>query len=247
MGQKTHPRGFRLGITKGWDANWYAGRHMAPLVILDQQIREYVEKNYRRAYISRIYIARTMQRTKIRIFVSRPGILIGRGGEAIEALTLNLKKLIRQFNRTHDYLLKQPLSEDIDILVHEVENPDTDAQIIALNIAEQLESRVSHRRAMKMAIMYAMRGGTIEGIKIRCNGRLGGSDMARSEEYKEGRISLQTLRADVDVGVATAYTIYGTIGVRVLISRGEVYGKVDLFPTWEERSRRGPREKGKKR
>jgi small subunit ribosomal protein S3 len=245
MGQKTHPIGFRLGITKGWESNWYARRYLAPYLILDQLFRQHIEKEYPKAQISRILINRTsLQKTHVIIYCARPGVIIGRDGENIKRLTADLSRIVRRFNRDYEYLLArgriwvgekvEPLPDDkIEVSLMEVRRPELDAVIVAKNIAAQLEARVSHRRAMKQAIAQAMRAGA-EGIKIRCNGRLGGADMSRSEEYREGRISLQTLRADVDYGFAEAHTIYGVIGVKVWISRGEVYGKVDLFPWMSE-------------
>ncbi len=270
MGQKTHPIGFRVGITKGWESNWYARRYLAPYLILDQLFRSHIEKEYPKAQISRIVINRTsLQKTHVMIYCARPGIIIGRDGENIKRLTADLSRIVRRFNKDYEYLLAkggiqpgrsiEPLADDkIEVSLMEVRRPELDAVIMAKNIAAQLEARVSHRRAMKQAIAQAMRAGA-EGVKIRCNGRLGGSDMSRSEEYREGRISLQTLRADVDYGFAEAHTIYGVIGVKVWLSRGEVYGKVDLFPWMSESTaqapvrgagraeRRGGREKSKRR
>lgn len=245
MGQKTHPLGFRLGISKGWLSNWYAGRYLAPYLVLDQLFRAHIERNYPKAQISRILINRTfLQKTHVIIYCARPGIVIGRDGENIRRLTQELGRIVRRFNKDYDYLLRRGVyvpdkkvelpSDKIEVSLMEVLHPELDAAIVAKNIAAQLEARISHRRVMKQAIAQAMRAGA-EGIKIRCNGRLGGSDMSRSEEYREGRISLQTLRADVDYAVATAHTIYGSIGVKVWIFKGEMYGKVDLFP-WLDQS-----------
>ncbi len=269
MGQKTHPVGFRVGITKGWTSNWYARRHLAPYIILDELFRAYIEKTYPKAQIARILINRTsLQKTHVMIYCARPGVIIGRDGENIKHLTAALNKIVRRFNKDYEYLLAKgrlPIGEEvptlsgdkIEISLMEVRRPEVDATIVAKNIASQLEARISHRRAMKQAMAQAIRSGA-EGIKIRCNGRLGGSDMSRSEEYREGRISLQTLRADVDYGFAEAQTIYGVIGIKVWISRGEVYGKVDLFPWMSEsptppsgrggrsEGRRGGREKSKR-
>lgn len=241
MGQKTHPIGFRLGITKGWYSNWYAGRRMAPYIILDQLFREHIEKNYAKAQISRIYINRTsLQATHVIIHAARPGVLIGRDGSNIKRLQQELARIVRRFNKDYRHLLlgkraelggqAEELSADhIDVSLKEVAQPEADAVIVAKTIAEQLEARMSHRRVMKAAIAQAMRAG-VQGIKIRCTGRLGGSDMSRSEEYKEGHIALQTLRSDIDYATATAHTIYGAIGVKVWILKGTLYGKVDLFP-----------------
>ncbi len=245
MGQKTHPIGFRLGITKGWYSNWYAGRKMAPYLVLDQLIREYIEKEYPRAQIARVVINRTsLQNTHVTIHAARPGILIGRDGSNIKRLQQDLKRLVRRFQQDFHHLVSDykaqegeaPSAEnvgDIDISTREVATPELDAVLVAKNIAEQLEARMSHRRVMKSAIAQAMRAGA-QGIKVRCTGRLGGSDMSRSEEYREGHIALQTLRSDIDYAAATAHTIYGAIGVKVWILRGTLYGKVDLFPWLSE-------------
>ncbi|GIV22982.1 MAG: 30S ribosomal protein S3 [Bacteroidia bacterium] len=250
MGQKTHPIGFRLGITKGWLSNWYAGRRMAPYILLDELFRQHIEKEYPKAQISRILINRTsLQATHIIIYAARPGILIGKDGGNIKRLQQDLLRIVRRFNKEYQNLLlgkraelgkapeEVPLNA-IDISLREVLRPELDARLVAKNIAEQLEARISHRRAMKSAMAQAMRAGA-EGIKIRCTGRLGGSDMSRSEEYKEGHIALQTLRSDIDYATATAHTIYGAIGVKVWILKGTLYGKVDLFPWMSEEVKSG--------
>lgn len=245
MGQKTHPIGFRLGITKGWYSNWYAGRKMAPYLILDQLFREHIEREYPKAQISRIYINRTsLQATHVIIHAARPGVLIGRDGSNIKKLQKDLARIVRRFNKDYKYLLLgrraetggQPeylATDNIDVSLREVNQPEADAVIVAKTIAEQLQARMSHRRVMKSAIAQAMRAG-VQGIKVRCTGRLGGSDMSRSEEYKDGHIALQTLRSDLDYATATAQTIYGAIGVKVWILKGTLYGKVDLFPWMSE-------------
>jgi len=260
MGQKTHPIGFRLGITKGWYSNWYAGRRLAPYLILDQLFREHIEREYPKAQVSRIYINRTsLQATHVIIHAARPGVIIGRSGENIKRLQMDLARIVRRFNKDYRHLLvgpKEVLSRElkqlnpdaIEVSLREVTRPELDAVIVAKNIAEQLEARFSHRRVMKSAIAQAMRAGA-QGIKIRCTGRLGGSDMSRSEEYREGHIALQTLRSDIDYATATAHTIYGAIGVKVWILKGTLYGKVDLFP-WLSETAKGPRairEKGRRK
>ncbi|MEN3040235.1 MAG: 30S ribosomal protein S3 [Bacteroidia bacterium] len=257
MGQKTHPIGFRLGITKGWYSNWYAGRKLAPYLILDQLFREHIEREYPKAHISRIYINRTsLQATNIVIHAARPGILIGKDGSNIKKLQQDLQRIARRFNKEYRHLLLgkrvetggQPeylATDNIEVNLREVTQPEADAVIVAKTIAEQLEARMSHRRVMKSAIAQAMRAG-VQGIKIRCTGRLGGSDMSRSEEYKEGHIALQTLRSDIDYATATAHTIYGAIGVKVWILKGTLYGKVDLFP-WMSETARQPRSGRKER
>lgn len=245
MGQKTHPIGFRLGITKGWYSNWYAGRTMAPFVILDELFRQHIEKEYPKAQISRIIINRTSLKTHIIIYAARPGVLIGKDGGPIKKLQQDLAKIVRKFYKEHEIVLRSAeaqrlmqsaASSKIEVSLREVSRPELDAVIVARSIAEQLEARISHRRAMKAAIAQAMRAGA-QGIKVRCNGRLGGSEMARSEEYREGHIALQTIRGDVDYATATAHTIYGTIGVKVWILKGMLYGKVDLFPWLTEPAR----------
>ncbi|MCX8112735.1 MAG: 30S ribosomal protein S3 [Bacteroidia bacterium] len=259
MGQKTHPIGFRLGITKGWYSNWYAGRKMAPYLILDQLFREHIEREYPKAQIARIYINRTSLRaTHVVIHAARPGVLIGKDGSNIKKLQQDLARIVRRFNKDYQNLLlgkraemglppEQLATDHIDISLREITQPEADAVIVAKTIAEQLQARMSHRRVMKAAIAQAMRAG-VQGIKIRCTGRLGGSDMSRSEEYKDGHIALQTLRSDIDYATATAHTIYGAIGVKVWILRGTLYGKVDLFPWMNESSKaaRSPKKDRKK-
>ncbi|MCX7607013.1 MAG: 30S ribosomal protein S3 [Bacteroidia bacterium] len=248
MGQKTHPIGFRLGITKGWYSNWYAGRRMAPYLVLDQLFREHIEKEYPKAQISRIYINRTsLQTTHVIIYAARPGILIGKDGANIKKLQNELARIARRFTVEYRHLLvgkkpggapatEIPAVDNIDISLREVLHPELDAVIVAKNMADQLQARMSHRRVMKSAIAQAMRAGA-QGIKVRCTGRLGGSDMSRSEEYREGHIALQTLRSDIDYATATAHTIYGAIGVKVWILKGTLYGKVDLFPWLNENTK----------
>ncbi|MCS7188533.1 MAG: 30S ribosomal protein S3 [Bacteroidia bacterium] len=250
MGQKTHPIGFRLGVTKGWYSNWYAGRRMAPYIILDQLFREHIEKTYPKAQIAHILINRTSLRaTHVIIYAARPGVIIGKDGSNIKKLQQDLAKIVRRFNRDYRNLLLGKRAElgaspelisadNVEISLREVLHPELEAVIVAKNIAEQLEARMSHRRVMKSAIAQAMRAGA-QGVKIRCTGRLGGADMSRSEEYREGHIALQTLRSDISYGTATAYTIYGATGVKVWILRGTLYGKVDLFPWLEEGTKSG--------
>lgn len=208
MGQKTNPIGFRLGIVRAWDSNWYDDKSFAGKLQEDIQVRNYVRSRLKKAGIARIQIDRTPKRAVVTIHTSRPGIVIGKSGKEIAQLEEELKKVT---------------SKEIKILIHEIKRPELDAFLVSESIAGQLEGRISFRRAMKQSITAAMRMGA-EGIKVMCAGRLGGAEIARTEHYKEGRIPLQTLRADIDYASATANTIYGTIGVKVWICKGEVIG-----------------------
>ncbi len=208
MGQKTHPVGFRLGVIKTWDSNWYDEKGFAAKLNEDVMIRNYVRNRLKKAGISKIQIERTPKNARITIHTSRPGIVIGKSGKEISQLEEELKKIT---------------NKDVKILISEIKRPELDAQLVAENIASQLEGRISFRRAMKQGITAAMRMGA-EGVRVMCSGRLGGAEMARREQYKEGRIPLHTLRADIDYANATAQTIYGLIGVKVWICKGEVLG-----------------------
>ncbi len=208
MGQKTHPVGFRLGVIKTWDSNWYDEKGFAAKLNEDVMIRNYVRNRLKKAGISKIQIERTPKNARITIHTSRPGIVIGKSGKEISQLEEELKKIT---------------NKDVKILISEIKRPELDAQLVAENIASQLEGRISFRRAMKQGITAAMRMGA-EGVRVMCSGRLGGAEMARREHYKEGRIPLHTLRADIDYANATAQTIYGLIGVKVWICKGEVLG-----------------------
>ncbi len=210
MGQKTNPIGLRLGFIRSWDSNWYDEKGFAQKLQEDLTIRNYIRNRLKKAGISRIVIDRTPKQAVITIHTSRPGIVIGRSGKEIAQLEQELKKISNR---------------DVKILINEIKRPELDAYLVGEVIASQIEGRISFRRAMKQAITAAMRMGA-EGIRVRCGGRLGGAEIARSEEYKEGRIPLHTLRADIDYATATANTIYGTIGVKVWICRGEVLGEV---------------------
>ena len=209
MGQKVHPLGFRLGTIRTWDSNWYDERDFAVKLQEDLKIRNYIYSRFKKAGISRVQIERTPKRATITINTSRPGVVIGRSGKEISQLEEELKKVT---------------TKEIKILINEIKRPELDAYLLAEIIAGQLEGRISFRRAMKTAITSAMRMGA-EGVRVMCGGRLGGSEIARSEQYKEGRIPLHTLRADIDYAQATAMTIYGTIGVKVWVCRGEVLDK----------------------
>lgn len=208
MGQKTHPVGFRLGVTRNWDANWYDERGFAGKLQEDLMVRNYIRNRLKKAGISRIQIDRTPKRAVITIHTSRPGIVIGKSGKEIAQLEEELKKIT---------------SKEVKILINEIKRPELESYLVAETIAGQLEGRISFRRAMKQSITAAMRMGA-EGMKVMCAGRLGGAEIARTEHYKEGRIPLQTIRADIDYATATARTIYGAIGVKVWICKGEILG-----------------------
>jgi len=210
MGQKVHPMGFRLGITKDWISHWFADKKRFSAYLLeDMKIRRYIMNHYSGADISRIVIDRAAQRITVSIFTGKPGVVIGRRGAEVDALRADLVKLTGL--------------RGVGVNVQEISNPETEAQIVAENIARQIEKRVSHRRAMKRAVENALRMGA-KGIKIRCKGRLGGAEIARKEWYLRGRVPLQTLRANIDYGFATCYTKYGTIGIKVWIYKGEKLG-----------------------
>lgn len=214
MGQKTHPIGFRLGVIRGWFSSWYAEKDLPEKLIEDEEIRRYLHARLKRAGLSRVVIERTPKRVILTLHTSRPGVVIGRGGQEVEKLREELQKLT---------------GKEIQINISEIKRPELDASLVAQNIAQQLEGRVSFRRAMKQAITAAMRMGA-QGIRIKVSGRLGGAEMSRTEQYLEGRVPLHTLRANIDYAQATAYTIYGSIGVKVWIFLGEIIGKPDLSP-----------------
>ncbi len=209
MGQKTNPVGLRVGIIRGWDSNWYENKTYAHKLKEDERLRAYIRNRLKKAGISRIVIDRTSKNIILTIHTSRPGVVIGKSGKEITQL---------------EQELKQVTDKDVKIQISEIKRPELDAYLVAENIATQLEGRVSFRRAMKMAITAAMRMGA-EGIRVKCSGRLGGAEIARSEQYKEGRIPLHTLRADIDYATGRAETIYGSLGIKVWICRGEVLGK----------------------
>lgn len=206
MGQKVHPIGFRLGISKGWNSRWYGAKNYATFVHEDLKIRKFVKKKLFHAGISSIEIERTAAAVKVIIRTARPGIVIGKRGAEIDVMKKQLSKLT---------------GREVDLEIVEVRKPDTDAQLVAENVALQLERRVSFRRAMKKAVTSTLRMGG-KGIKITCAGRLGGAEIARTEWYREGRVPLHTLKADIDYGQAEALTTYGIIGVKVLIYKGDV-------------------------
>jgi len=214
MGQKTNPISNRLGIIKGWDSNWYGGKNFSAKLVEDNKIRKYLHARLSKASISKIIIERTLKLITVTVHTARPGIIIGKGGQEVDKLKEELRKITQK---------------DIQINIFEVKRPELDATIVANNIAHQVEGKISYRRAMKMGIMSTMRMGA-EGIKVIASGRLGGAEMARSEMLKEGRIPLHTFRADIDFALAEALTKVGLIGIKVWICNGEVYGKRDLSP-----------------
>ena len=207
MGQKVHPNGFRVGVIKDWNSKWYAdSKNFGDYLVEDYQIRKYVKKKLFISGISKVEIERTAKFVKVNVYTAKPGLVIGKGGNFAETLKTELEKMIKK---------------EVNLNIVEVKNIDTDAQLVAENIAGQLERRISFRRAMKQCMQKAMKGGAL-GIKTAVSGRLGGADMARTEFYKEGNIPLQTLRADIDYGFAEADTTYGKIGVKVWIYKGEI-------------------------
>ncbi len=232
MGQKVNPIGNRLGITRGWDSNWFGGKNYGDKLVEDYKIRKYLNARLAKASISKIIIDRTLKLITITISTARPGIIIGKGGQEVDKLKEELKKIT---------------DKEVQINIFEIKRPELDATIVANNIARQIEGRVAYRRAVKMAVASTMRMGA-EGIKILVSGRLNGAEMARSEMYKEGRTPLHTLRADIDYCHAEALTTYGMLGIKVWICKGEVYGKRDFssqFATKESKSKRGSKRRRK--
>ncbi|MDR2853904.1 MAG: 30S ribosomal protein S3 [Prevotellaceae bacterium] len=216
MGQKTNPISNRLGIIRGWDSNWYGGNNYGDTILEDSKLRKYLNARLQKASISRIVIERTLKLVTITVCTARPGLIIGKGGQDVDKLKEELKKIT---------------DKEIQINVFEVKRPELDAVIVANNVARQVEGKVAYRRAVKMAIASTMRLNA-EGIKIQVSGRLNGAEIARSEMYKEGRTPLHTFRADIDYAHAEALTKVGLIGIKVWICRGEIYGKKDLSPNF---------------
>lgn len=214
MGQKCNPISNRLGIIKGWDSNWYGGKNYAEKLAEDAKIRRYLNARLDKASVAKIIIERSLKMITITINTARPGFVIGKGGDEVDKLREELKKIT---------------SKDVQINIFEIKRPELEAELVASNVARQIEGKIAYRRAVKMAIASTMRMGA-EGIKIQVSGRLNGAEMARSEMYKEGRTPLHTLRADIDYALVEALTKTGLIGVKVWICRGEVYGKRDLSP-----------------
>ncbi|MBM3450085.1 MAG: 30S ribosomal protein S3 [Armatimonadetes bacterium] len=207
MGQKVNPVGLRIGVIRDWESRWYSQKGFAELLHEDLRLRKFVKKKLHRAGISRIEIERAVNRLKVTVHAARPGIIIGRGGTGIDALKKELRELT---------------GKETQLNVQEIRRPELEAQLVAESVAQQLERRIAHRRAMKQAVQRTLRSGG-KGIRISCSGRLGGAEIARYEWYREGRVPLHTLRADIDFGVAEALTTYGRIGVKVWIYRGDVF------------------------
>ena len=227
MGQKTNPIGNRLGIIRGWDSNWYGGNDYGDKIAEDAKIREYLKARLSKAGVSRIYIERTLKLITVTVTTARPGIIIGKGGQEVDKLKEELRKIT---------------GKEVQINIFEIKRPELDAVLVADSIARQIENRISYRRAIKMAIAAAMRMNA-EGIKVQISGRLNGAEMARSESYKDGRIPLSTFRADIDYHIGEAHTTYGRMGIKVWIMKGEVYGKRELSPLVGLQKKQG----GKKR
>ena len=214
MGQKTNPIGNRLGIIRGWESNWYGGNEYGDKIAEDSKIRKYIHARLYKASVSRVIIERTLKLVTVTITTARPGIIIGKGGQEVDKLKEELKKIT---------------GKEVQINIFEIKRPELDAKLVAASIARQIENRISYRRAIKMGIAATMRMNA-EGIKVQISGRLNGAEMARSESYKEGRIPLSTFRADIDYALVESHTTYGRIGVKVWIMKGEVYGKRELSP-----------------
>ncbi len=214
MGQKVHPKGFRIGIIRDWDSNWFADRDYTELLHEDYKIRNYIKDRFYTAGISKVEIQRTGNRVRVTIHTAKPGIIIGRGGQEVESLKAELIKMTKK---------------NVNINIQEIKRPELDAQIVAENVAQQLEKRISFRRAMKQTVGRTMRANAV-GIKIAIAGRLGGAEIARTEWYSEGKVPLHTLRADVDYGFAEANTTYGKIGIKVWLNRGEIMPEAKQRP-----------------
>ena len=223
MGQKVNPISNRLGIIRGWDSNWYGGKNFGDNLVEDMKIRKYLNERLAKASVSKIVIERTLKLVTITICTARPGIVIGKGGQDVDKLKEELKKLY---------------NKDIQINIFEVKKPELDATIVATNVARQIEGKIAYRRAIKMAIANTMRAGA-EGIKIQISGRLNGAEIARKEMFKEGRTPLHTFRADIDYCQAEALTKVGLLGIKVWICRGEVYEKRDLAPNFAQEKQGG--------
>jgi small subunit ribosomal protein S3 len=228
MGQKTNPIGLRLGIIKGWDSNWYGGKKYESKLVEDDKIRKYLNARLAKAGVSKIIIERTLKLITVTINTARPGIIIGKGGQEVDKLKEELRKITQK---------------EVQINISEIKRPELDAVLVGTTVAKQIEGRISFRRAVKTAVAATMRLGA-EGIKVTVSGRLGGAEMARTETYKEGRIPLHTLRADIDYAHVEAHTTYGRLGVKVWICKGEVFGKRDLTPFTEDTSKAKPTPQG---
>jgi small subunit ribosomal protein S3 len=224
MGQKVNPIGLRLGIIRGWDSSWYGGKDYGDKLVEDEKIREYLRVRIPRGGIAKVLIERTLKRITLTINTARPGIVIGKGGQEVDAIREEIKKIT---------------GKDVQININEIKRPELDARLVGENIAQQIENRFSYKRAIKNALQSTMKMGA-DGIKIRISGRLNGAEIARSEIYKEGRTPLHTLRSNIDYTLVEAQTVYGKIGIKVWICRGEIYGKVDLSPS-AETEKKAPR------
>ena len=214
MGQKTNPIGNRLGIIRGWESMWYGGNDYGDKLAEDDKIRKYIYVRLAKASVSRVIIERTLKIVTVTITTARPGIIIGKGGQEVDKLKEELKKIS---------------GKEVQLNVYEIKRPEVDAYLVASSVARQIENRISYKRAIKMSIAAAMRMNA-EGIKIQISGRLNGAEMARNEHYKDGRIPLSTFRADIDYAIVEAHTTYGRLGIKVWIMKGEVYGKRELSP-----------------
>ena len=223
MGQKVNPISNRLGIIRGWDSNWFGGKDFGDNIVEDRKIRKYLNERLAKASVSRIVIERTLKLVTITICTARPGIVIGKGGQDVDKLKEELKKLY---------------DKEIQINIFEIKKPELDATIVANNIARQIEGKIAYRRAIKMAVANTMRAGA-EGVKVLISGRLNGAEIARSEMIKEGRTPLHTFRADIDYCQTEALTKVGILGIKVWICRGEVYGKRDLTPNFTQEKQGG--------
>jgi small subunit ribosomal protein S3 len=229
MGQKVNPIGLRLGIVRGWESNWYGGETFAEKLAEDDKIRKYLAVRIPRGGISKVLIERTLKRIIITVHTSRPGIVIGKGGSEVDQLKEEIKKLTKK---------------DVQINIFEIKRPELDAKLVGMSIAQQVEGRISYKRAIKMSIASTMRMGA-QGIKVVISGRLNGAEMARTEQYKNGRIPLHTFRADIDYALTEALTVYGKIGIKVWIFKEEVYGKRDLsINMGMGENKKGDRKKG---
>lgn len=216
MGQKVNPISNRLGVIRGWDSNWYGGKKYGETLLEDSKIRKYLRTRLAKASVSRIIIERTLKMVTVTICTSRPGVIIGKEGKEVEALKKELQKIT---------------DKEVQINIYEIKRPELDAELVASNLARQIEGKMAYRRAVKMAIASTMRMGA-EGIKVQISGRLNGAEIARSEMFKEGRTPLHTLRADIDYALVEALTKVGILGIKVWICRGEVYGKKELTPSY---------------
>jgi len=225
MGQKVNPIGLRLGIIRGWDSSWYGGNDYGDKLVEDEKIRKYLKARIPKGGIAKVVIERTLKRITLTINTARPGIVIGKGGQEVDAIREEIKRIT---------------GKDVQINIHEIKRPELDAVLVGENIAQQIENRFSYKRAIKNALQGTMKMGA-DGIKIRISGRLNGAEIARSEIYKEGRTPLHTLRSNIDYALVEAQTVYGKIGIKVWVCKGEIYGKVDLSPAQDTERKSNPR------